>query len=209
MPRMAISPPTWPCSSRRARSASRATWRRPSSTRCRRRRWSPGSRSPAPASSTSSSRRPPITGTAARARRSAATTAAARWAAGSACMSSSSRPTPPARCTSAMAATPPIGATLANLLDAGRLQGAPRVLRQRRRPADGHPRHQRLAALPGVLRRAVPVPEQRLPGRLPAPDRQQARREHRDASRCGPRPRCSATCRRTRPPATRTSTSTP
>jgi hypothetical protein len=51
-----------------------------------------------------------------------------------------------------------------------RLRGDARVLRQRCRPPDGHPRRVDLAALPGAVRRAAALPAQRLPGRLRARD---------------------------------------
>ena len=55
-----------------------------------------------------------------------------------------------------------------------RARGAPRVLHQRSRPADGDPRGERLAALSRALRRALRLPEQRLSRRLPAADRGRA-----------------------------------
>ena len=62
------------------------------------------------------------------------------------------------------------GATLANLLDAVGYRRRARVLHQRRRPPDGDPRDEHLAALSRALRRDVRVPGKRLPGRLPAAD---------------------------------------
>ncbi len=60
------------------------------------------------------------------------------------------------------------GATLANILGRRRLQRRARVLHQRRRAADGHPRGQHLAALPRGVRRAAAVPRERLSRRVPA-----------------------------------------
>ena len=54
------------------------------------------------------------------------------------------------------------GATLANLLAATGFDVQPRVLRERCRAPDGYPGGERVAALPGAVRRALRVPEQRL-----------------------------------------------
>ena len=58
------------------------------------------------------------------------------------------------------------GATLANILTRGRLQRRARVLHQRCRPADGHPRGQHLGALPRGLRRVAAVSRERLSRRI-------------------------------------------
>ena len=64
-----------------------------------------------------------------------------------------------------------------------RLCSASRVLHQRCRPADGHPRGQRLAALPRGLRRALRLPGQRLPRRVRPRDRRRPAAEGGYAAR--------------------------
>ena len=92
-------------------------------------------------------------------------------AAAARCWWSSCRRIPPARCMWATAGTAPYGASVVEPARSQWLCRAPRVLHQRCRPADGHPRRQRLAALPRGLRREVPLPGQRLQGRLRPRDR--------------------------------------
>ena len=104
----------------------------------------------------------------------------------------------------------PTARALANLLGPTGYRGASRVLHQRCRPADGHPRGQRLAALPRGLRRGASVSRERLRGdyvRAIAAQLHAAGRRRR----CGAR---SARCSANLPPdepeaATRKSTSMP
>ena len=100
------------------------------------------------------------------------------------------------------------GATLANLLDAAGYTV------HREYYVNDAGRQMEILAVSVWLRylecfgECFAVPEQRLPRRLPAPDRATSWWSRPAARSCGPRPRCSATCRPTRPPATRTPTST-
>ena len=100
------------------------------------------------------------------------------------------------------------GATLGNLLEATGHTRLSRVLHQRRRPADRHPRGQRLPAIPRALRRERNVPVERLPRRLHAARGARAARETRRCAAGAPRPTSRAVRRPMPLPATRTSTST-
>ena len=156
--RTATSPPTSRMQLAKARNASRANSRRRSSPRCRRAISSRKSRSPGPASSISSWRPPPTTRNCCASLDLGAAYGRSALGAGQRVMVEfvSANPTGPLHVGHGRHAA--FGATLANLLDAAGLQGAPRVLHQRRRPADGDPRGQRVVALPRVLRRALRLP---------------------------------------------------
>ena len=99
---------------------------------------------------------PPTTPWCRRSLRPVRPTAAATSGQASGCRWSSSPPIPPARCTWATAAARPTAPWWRTCCGGG-LRRAPGVLRQRRRPADGHPGHLRLAALPGAVRGGAAV----------------------------------------------------
>ena len=148
----ANSPPTWRCAWRRRRARTRASSPPPSSRRCRRVRCSRAPRWPAPASSTFTWPRRPTRASSRASTRARVPTARARSVPASACWWSSCRPTPPVRCTSATAARQPTARRSPTSCAAAGYRGRARVLHQRCRPADGHPRRQRLGALPRGLR---------------------------------------------------------
>jgi hypothetical protein len=74
-------------------------------------------------------------------------------------------PTRPARCTSATAVVPRT-ARASPICSRPPASGAARVLRQRCRPPDGHPRRVGVGCVTSSCGEAVPVPGQRLQGRL-------------------------------------------
>ena len=93
--------------------------------------------------------------------------------------------------------------------DRGRLRRRARVLHQRCRPADGHPRGERLGALPRGARRAAAVSGKRLSRRLRAAAGTEAHGGRAARACTGRPPPCSQACRRMRRRATRRPTSTP
>ena len=80
------------------------------------------------------------------------------------------------------------GATLGNLLEATGHHGLSRVLHQRRRPADRHPRGQCLPAIPRAQRRKRNVPVERLSRRLHPARGARAACETRRCAAGAPRP---------------------
>ncbi len=114
-----------------------------------------------------------------------------------------------ARCTSATGARRPSARRSRTCSRPTGWRGAPRVLRQRRRPPDGHPRGERVAALSRVLRRIPALPGERVPRRLRPPGGERACARSTATRFAVRRRRSSPACRPTRArAATRTSTST-